>query len=123
LPFFGPAPAPPCPFCTEVLNTVIEVRPHQCRVQGQDDFPSPAHHTIPDTSQDATGLLGHLGTLLALTLVVLCLFVGQWAISNSWVSLRTCGLLVLQRKINTLSDCEAHFVLIVYIQKNIQTSY
>ena len=24
-----------------------------------------AHHTIPDTSQDAIGLLGHLGTLLA----------------------------------------------------------
>ena len=32
---------------------------------GQDDFPRPAHHTIPDTSQDAIGLLGHLGTLLA----------------------------------------------------------
>ena len=32
---------------------------------GQDDFPSAAHHTIPDTSQDAIGLLGHLGTLLA----------------------------------------------------------
>jgi len=47
------------------LNTVLEVRPHQCRVQGQDDFPSPAQHTIPDTSQDATGLLGHVGTLLA----------------------------------------------------------
>ena len=32
---------------------------------GQDDFPRPAHHTIPDPSQDAIGLLGHLGTLLA----------------------------------------------------------
>ena len=32
---------------------------------GQDDFPSPAYHTVPDTSQDAIGLLGHLGTLLA----------------------------------------------------------
>ena len=32
---------------------------------GQDDFPCPAHHTIPDPSQDTTGLLGHLGTLLA----------------------------------------------------------
>ena len=41
------------------------MRPHQCRVHGQDYFPSPAHHTIPDTSQDAVGLLGHLGTLLA----------------------------------------------------------
>ncbi|KAK4816344.1 hypothetical protein QYF61_015658 [Mycteria americana] len=47
------------------LNTVFEVRPHQCRVQGHDHFPSPAGHTIPDTSQDALGFLGHLGTLLA----------------------------------------------------------
>ncbi|KAK4829089.1 hypothetical protein QYF61_002040 [Mycteria americana] len=47
------------------LNTVFEVWPHQCRVQGHDHFPSPAGHTIPDTSQDAVGLLGHLGTLLA----------------------------------------------------------
>ena len=43
------------------------VKPHQCRVQGQDDFPSPAHHIIPDTGQDASGLLGNLGTLLAHT--------------------------------------------------------
>ncbi|KAK4814679.1 hypothetical protein QYF61_025505 [Mycteria americana] len=47
------------------LNTGFEVRPHQCRVQGHDHFPSPAGHTIPDTSQDAIGLLGHLGTPLA----------------------------------------------------------
>ncbi|KAK4814505.1 hypothetical protein QYF61_021568 [Mycteria americana] len=47
------------------LNTGLEVRPHQCRVQGHDHCPSPAGHTIPDTSQDAIGLLGHLGTLLA----------------------------------------------------------
>ncbi|KAK4829515.1 hypothetical protein QYF61_005154 [Mycteria americana] len=47
------------------LNTVFEVRPHQCRVQGHDHFPTPAGHTISDTSQDAIGLLGHLGTLLA----------------------------------------------------------
>ncbi|KAK4810613.1 hypothetical protein QYF61_007350, partial [Mycteria americana] len=47
------------------LNTVVEVRPHQCRVQGHDHFPSPAGHTIFDTSQDAIGLLGHLGTLPA----------------------------------------------------------
>ncbi|KAK4832962.1 hypothetical protein QYF61_026788 [Mycteria americana] len=47
------------------LNTVFEVRPHQCRVQGHDHFPSPAGHTTSDTSQDAVGLLGHLGTLLA----------------------------------------------------------
>ncbi|KAK4825833.1 hypothetical protein QYF61_002956 [Mycteria americana] len=47
------------------LNTVFEVQPHQCRVQGHDHFPSPAGHAIFDTSQDAIGLLGHLGTLLA----------------------------------------------------------
>ncbi|KAK4827229.1 hypothetical protein QYF61_015399 [Mycteria americana] len=47
------------------LNTAFEVRPHQCRVQGHDHFPSPAGHAIFDTSQDATGFLGHLGTLLA----------------------------------------------------------
>ncbi|KAK4813296.1 hypothetical protein QYF61_020875 [Mycteria americana] len=47
------------------LNTAFEVRPHQCPVQGHDHCPSPAGHTISDTSQDAIGLLGHLGTLLA----------------------------------------------------------
>ncbi|GAB0208382.1 hypothetical protein GRJ2_003303900 [Grus japonensis] len=35
------------------------------RVQGDNHFPSPTGHTIPDTSQDAVGRLGHLGTLLA----------------------------------------------------------
>ncbi|KAK4827727.1 LOW QUALITY PROTEIN: hypothetical protein QYF61_021155 [Mycteria americana] len=38
------------------LNTVFE---------GHDHFPSPAGHAISDTSQDAIGFLGHLGTLLA----------------------------------------------------------
>ncbi|KAK4828781.1 hypothetical protein QYF61_000806 [Mycteria americana] len=47
------------------LNTGFKVQPHQCRVQGHDHFPSPAGHTISDTSQDAIGFLGHLGTLLA----------------------------------------------------------
>ncbi|KAK4824968.1 hypothetical protein QYF61_021755 [Mycteria americana] len=47
------------------LNTVFEVRPHQCRVQGHNHFPSPAGHAIFDTGQDAIGLLGRLGTLLA----------------------------------------------------------
>ncbi|KAK4808596.1 hypothetical protein QYF61_009899 [Mycteria americana] len=47
------------------LNTVFEVRPHQCRVQGHNHFPTPAGHTIFDTSQDAIGFLGRLGTLLA----------------------------------------------------------
>ncbi|KAK4830880.1 hypothetical protein QYF61_013809 [Mycteria americana] len=44
------------------LNTGFEVRPHQCQAQYS---PTPAGHTIPDTSQDAIGFLGHLGTLLA----------------------------------------------------------
>jgi len=47
------------------MNTALEVWPHQCRVQGHDHLPTPAGHSIPDTSQDAVGLLGHLGTLLA----------------------------------------------------------
>ncbi|KAK4826058.1 hypothetical protein QYF61_004173 [Mycteria americana] len=47
------------------LNTVFKVQPHQCQVQGADHFPSPAGHAIPDTSQDAIGFLGRLGTLLA----------------------------------------------------------
>ncbi|KAK4826425.1 hypothetical protein QYF61_008958 [Mycteria americana] len=47
------------------LNTVFEMQPHQCRGQGDNHFPSPAGHTISDTSQDAVGLLSHLDTLLA----------------------------------------------------------
>ena len=47
------------------LNIVLEVRPQQCRVKGHDHVPTPDGHTIVDTSQDAVGLLGHLGTLLA----------------------------------------------------------
>ncbi|KAK4826879.1 hypothetical protein QYF61_011998, partial [Mycteria americana] len=47
------------------LNTVFEVRPHQCRVQGHDHFLSPAGHTISDTSQDAIGLLGQQFILTA----------------------------------------------------------
>ncbi|KAK4806930.1 hypothetical protein QYF61_012651 [Mycteria americana] len=46
-------------------NTVFEVQPHQGQVQGHNHFPSPAGHAISDTSQDAIGFLGHLGTLLA----------------------------------------------------------
>jgi len=45
------------------LNTVFEVGPHQCRVQGHDHFPATAAHTIADTSQDACGVLaGREGT-------------------------------------------------------------
>ncbi|KAK4827587.1 hypothetical protein QYF61_019489 [Mycteria americana] len=44
------------------LNTVFEMRPHQCRVQEHDHFPTLPGHTMSDTSQDAVGFLGHLGT-------------------------------------------------------------
>ncbi|KAK4806225.1 LOW QUALITY PROTEIN: hypothetical protein QYF61_013369 [Mycteria americana] len=47
------------------MNTVFKVWSQQCCIQGDDDFPTPAGHAISDTSQDAIGLLGHLGTLLA----------------------------------------------------------
>ena len=63
LPFFGYAPAR-IEVCIE-LKTELKVGPHWCEERGRDDFPSAAHHTIPDTSQDAIVLLGHLGTLLA----------------------------------------------------------
>ncbi|KAK4820465.1 LOW QUALITY PROTEIN: hypothetical protein QYF61_027747 [Mycteria americana] len=46
-------------------KTAFEVRPHQCQVQGDHRFPTPAGHTIFDTSQDAIGFFGHLGTLPA----------------------------------------------------------
>ncbi|KAK4807208.1 hypothetical protein QYF61_024328 [Mycteria americana] len=46
-------------------NTVFKVRSHQCQVQKDDHFSSSAGDTISDTSQDAIGFLGHLGTLLA----------------------------------------------------------
>ena len=47
------------------LNTVLKLQPHQCWVQRDDHFPASAGNTICDTSWDAIGLLGHLGTLLA----------------------------------------------------------
>ncbi|RMB98756.1 hypothetical protein DUI87_24975 [Hirundo rustica rustica] len=47
------------------LDTALKVWPHQCQVQGKNDLPTPAGHTIPDPGQDAIGPLDHLGTLLA----------------------------------------------------------
>jgi len=35
------------------------------RSQEDNHLPAPAGNTVSDTSQDAIGLLGHLGTLLA----------------------------------------------------------
>jgi len=47
------------------LGTVHEVQPHQCSVERDDLLSAPAGCTISVTSQDAIGLLGHIGTLLA----------------------------------------------------------
>jgi len=47
------------------LNRVLEVRPHQCYLQRDDDFPASVGNTITDRKQVAIGLHGHLGTLLA----------------------------------------------------------
>ncbi|KAK4832522.1 hypothetical protein QYF61_023854 [Mycteria americana] len=49
------------------LNVSLEVRGPKLNTgfEGHDHFPSPAGHTNFDTSQDAIGFLGHLGTLLA----------------------------------------------------------
>ena len=61
---------------------------------GQDDFPSAAHHTIPDTSQDTIGLLGHLGTLLALIQPTVQQYTkGGQGMSRESVSLKTSQVL------------------------------
>ncbi|KAK4827716.1 hypothetical protein QYF61_021016 [Mycteria americana] len=67
LPFSGHAPAPQCLSCSEGPKTEHRIRGAASPVPstGDDHFPSPAGHAISDTSQDAIGLLGHLGTLLA----------------------------------------------------------
>ena len=66
LPFSGHAPATQRLSCSEGPKTdLLKVQPHQCQVQGHDHCPTPAGHTVLDTSQDAIGLLDHLGTLLA----------------------------------------------------------
>ncbi|KAK4818104.1 hypothetical protein QYF61_005907 [Mycteria americana] len=46
-------------------NTVFKVQSDHCQLQGDNHFPSLAGHTISHMSQDAIGLLGHLGTLPA----------------------------------------------------------
>ena len=39
--------------------------PHQGSVEGKENLPRPAGHTLLDAPQDAIGLLGNQGTLLA----------------------------------------------------------
>ncbi|KAK4827747.1 hypothetical protein QYF61_021218 [Mycteria americana] len=49
------------------LNVSLVVRRPKLNMlfEGHDHFPTPAGHAISDTSQDASGLLGHLSTLPA----------------------------------------------------------
>ncbi|KAK4828887.1 hypothetical protein QYF61_001445 [Mycteria americana] len=67
LPFSGHAPAPQCLSCSEGPKTEHSIQGVVSPVPstGDNHFPTPAGHTIPDTSQDAVGLLGHLGILPA----------------------------------------------------------
>lgn len=44
------------------VNTGFKAQPHLHRVQRDDPFLNSACHTMPDTSQDGSGLLGHLVT-------------------------------------------------------------
>ncbi|NXJ70672.1 ARMC4 protein, partial [Rostratula benghalensis] len=50
---------------TSCLFTVLEVGRHQRQVEGHDHLLNLTHHAVPDTDQEAVGLLGHLVTLLA----------------------------------------------------------
>lgn len=47
------------------LSTVPKVRSHQYCIQKKKHFPSSLGLTNSNASQDASGLLGHLGPLLA----------------------------------------------------------
>ena len=47
------------------LNTAYKTWSNQCCLQGHNNLCHPAGHSISDTGQDAIGLLGCLGTLLA----------------------------------------------------------
>ena len=75
-----PRPPSPCPSPCPALDTLQPLsvclavrgptlspgpagRPHRCPGQGDGRCPGPAGHTVSDTSRDAAGLLGHLGTL------------------------------------------------------------
>jgi len=47
-----------------LLDVILQVRPHQLRVEGQAHLPCPAGHTSFDEAQDTVGFLGCKGTLL-----------------------------------------------------------
>jgi len=46
------------------LDTALQMGPHQGSVK-KENLPRPAGHTLLDAPQDAIGLLGRQGTLLA----------------------------------------------------------
>ena len=46
--------------------TVLEMRPQQDRIDGEDHLPQPAGHTLFNTPQSTTGSLGHEGIPLAI---------------------------------------------------------
>jgi len=50
---------------TSHLHAVLQVRSHQCRLEGQDHLPQPAGHVSFDAAQDAVSFLGYDGTVLA----------------------------------------------------------
>jgi len=50
---------------TPYLDAVGQMKPHQCRVEGQDRLPRSAGHASVDAAQDTVGYLGCQGTLLA----------------------------------------------------------
>ncbi|PKU41982.1 pol- hypothetical protein [Limosa lapponica baueri] len=47
------------------LDAIFQLWPHQYRVEGDNDLPRPAGHTLPCAAQDSIGPLGDKGTLLA----------------------------------------------------------
>ena len=50
---------------TPHLDAVLQVRPHQCRVVGQDHLPRPAGHAALNAAQHTVGFLGCKETVLA----------------------------------------------------------
>jgi len=49
----------------QYLDTTLQMKSHQHRVEGQDHLPCPADHTSFETTQDMVGFLGCKGILLA----------------------------------------------------------
>jgi len=47
------------------LDTVLQVWPHQGRVEGDGHLPCAAGHALFNAPKDTTGCLGHKGLLLA----------------------------------------------------------